>query len=129
METCGQGLLLAERTSNPAVTAGSSTYILIKHLIGHAGLVAERSTQLGSVGTLSTSIGAAGQTLGHTTHTYTPSVMTAQVLVELILSLSRLASVKASTVALVEIFAESECHCHLLSKCPTTMQGWQWKLQ
>lgn len=52
-EIYGQGLLLAEMTSNPgfnillaAKTAGGSIYNLMKGLILHAGLVAERSTQV-----------------------------------------------------------------------------------
>lgn len=61
------------------------------------------------------------------TCTYTQCV-TAPVVTDLIQSWSRLASAKTRTVALVEISAELERHCHMLSKCHKTRIGWQRKI-
>lgn len=44
-------------------------------------------------------------------------------------SIPGLASAKTSPVALVGIFAELKCHCHLLGKCYETMQGWHRKIE
>lgn len=85
----------------PILTARSvGTHVLLKHLTCHTGLVAERSTQLGRVGTLSASPGPDGQPLrSQLTHTYINAQRaecSSSHFIELILSLSRFAFAKTS---------------------------------